>query len=63
LVVGNLRLANATGESFYQTIEPDFFGVGLVFGDFDSAVANAADLLAPGLDGTAVEIYVIDTTP
>ena len=63
VVVGSIQLPNTTGETRYQTIDPDFFGVDLWFEDGGSAEAGAVQLIAAGLDGTVVEIYIVDTTP
>lgn len=61
--VNGVVLASPTGSSTYQSISPDYFGVVLGLSDEASAVANYNALLEEGIDGTAVEIVILDTTP
>ncbi len=63
VVLGSLVLTKTSGRTRYQTIEPDYFGLDVYFEDGDAAETGATQLNAAGLNGTAVEIYIVDTSP
>lgn len=61
VLVDGVPMVNPTGETFYPSISPSYFGVGRLVADPGSATASYNALLGAGLNGQPVENVVIDT--